>query len=178
MGKARKNLILFPSLLHSRQREAQIARIISVWNQKDKIFIYTLGEKMARFCLWVLLFYATSCQQGWLTSLSAVHTFKDRWLRNRSMNKLYSRPILSKHSLSVTLTFDPQAKSFTWYRVTPLKINTCLFHAELSWVSNTASIKGITGGLNHLSKGDNELKSAVGIEVASPRITRDPSGSV
>ena len=141
------------------------------------ICIGTLGEKMARFCLW-LLFHATSCQQGWLTSLSAVHTFKDRWLRNRSMNKLYSRPILSKHLLSVTLAFDPQAKSFTWYRVTPLKINTCLFHAKLSWFSNTASIKGITGGLNHSSKGDNELKSAMGVEAASPRITRDPSGSV
>ena len=180
MRKTRKNLILFPSLLHDRQREAQIARIISVRNIKKTKSLsmhWYIGGKMARFCLW-LLFHATSCQQGWLTSLSAVHTFKDRWLRNRSMNKLYSPPILSKHLLSVTLAFDPQAKSFTWYRVTPLKINTCLFHAKLSWFSNTASIKGITGGLNHLSKGDNELKSAMGIEVASPRITRDPSGSV
>lgn len=87
-----------------------------------------------------------------------MHTLKDRWLKNCSMNKLYSLLILLKHPLSVTLTFDPSAKSFTWYRVTPLKINTCLFSPELSWFTNAVSIKGIIEILNHLSKVGNKLK--------------------
>lgn len=176
--QAGKNGLLCQNLPQSRQREAQIARIISVWNIKKAKSLYVKWKKWPSSGLSVLWFHATSCQQGWLTSLLAVHTLKDRWLRNCSMNKLYSRLILSKHPLSVTLAFDPWAKSFTWYRVTPLKINTCLFHPELSWFSSTASIKGITGGLNHLPKEDNELKSALGLEVASPRVTRGPSGAV
>lgn len=62
--------------------------------------------------------------------------------------------------------------------VTPLKINTCLFHPKLSWFSSAVSIKGITGKLNHLSKVGNKLKSDVGVKLTSPWIRRVPSGLV
>lgn len=52
------------------------------------------------------------------------------------------------------------------------------FPSQASWLSNTASIKDITGALNHLSKGNNELKGMVGVKEASPWITRDTSDSV
>lgn len=75
--------------------------------------------------------------------------------------------ISQRHPLGVTLAFDPQAETFTWYRVTPLKISTCLFHPKLLCFPNTASIKGITWRLNHLSQVGKEIKSAVRVAVAS-----------
>lgn len=72
----------------------------------------------------------------------------------------------------------PISKEFRLIWVTPLKINTCLFHPELSWFSNTVSIKGLMERLNHLSKVGNKLKSAVRVKVTFPWITRVPSGSV
>lgn len=107
-SRTRKSLTFYQGLPCIRQREAWVARIISIWNiKKAKSLYINWKKKKSNVHPWLLQFHATSCQQGWLTSLLALHTFKDRWLRTHSTNKLYSLLIQWKHLLSVTLACDP-----------------------------------------------------------------------
>lgn len=90
---------------------------------------------------------------------------------------LYPAHLLEASSQCDTCIW-PISREFHLIQGDPIKNKYLSVHPKLLGFSDTASIKGITETLNHLSKEGKELKSTMGVEMASPWIIRFTSGSV